>query len=95
MQEVNAQISMCCCHVQANQAARQAQAQLLMSRLAAAASSVSSGQCNGASSAADKEPLVVLCGDFNDSPASPACQVCHGHCLINPILSPPYTGHMC
>ena len=60
---------------QANEAAREAQAQLMMGRLSAAAAGISSAACNGASGAAERDPLVILCGDFNDSPASPACQV--------------------
>ena len=62
--------------MQANEAARQVQAQLMMGRLSEAAAGVSSAACNGASAAAERDPLVILCGDFNDSPASPACQVC-------------------
>ena len=64
---------------QVNEAARQAQAQLMMGRLSAAAAGTSSAACNGASSAAERDPLVILCGDFNDSPTSPACQVCCFH----------------
>ncbi|CAL5221334.1 g3509 [Coccomyxa viridis] len=66
---------------QANEAARQAQAQLMMGRLSAAAAGISSAACNGTSSAAERDPLVILCGDFNDSPPSPACQVVRDHHL--------------
>ncbi len=68
---------------QANEAARQAQAQLMMGRLSAAAAGISSAACNGTSSAAERDPLVILCGDFNDSPPSPACQVCY---LLNALF---------
>ncbi len=64
------------CIVQANEAARQVQAQLMMSRLSAAAAGISRTSCNDASSAAERDPLVILCGDFNDSLSSSACQVC-------------------
>jgi endonuclease/exonuclease/phosphatase family metal-dependent hydrolase len=61
---------------QANESARQQQAQLMMSRLSAAAAGISNSEAsNGANGAADGGPLVILCGDFNDSPSSSACQV--------------------
>lgn len=48
----------------------------MMGRLSAAAAGISSAICNGANSAAERDSLVIFCGDFNDSPTSPACQVC-------------------
>ena len=65
------------CPVQANEAARQVQAELMMERISAAARNASSSSANGASSAPGVEPLLILCGDFNDSPSSPACQARH------------------
>lgn len=64
------------CAGQVNESARQQQAQLMMSRLSAAAAGISSSKAsNGANGAAERGPLVILCGDFNDSPSSSACQV--------------------
>jgi endonuclease/exonuclease/phosphatase family metal-dependent hydrolase len=72
------------CPLQANEAAREVQAQQMMERLLAAAQAAMSSQepdqasaSNGAESgdAQALRPLVVLCGDFNDSPGSAACQV--------------------
>ena len=78
-------VEMSNCPVQANEAARQVQAELMMDRISAAARSISSSSANGTSSARGPEPLVILCGDFNDSLSSPACQARHlpaaQHCM--------------
>ena len=63
--------------LQANEAARQVQAQLLMNRMSATACSLGNSSADGASSTHDAKPLLILCGDFNDSPSSPACQARH------------------
>ena len=51
-----------------------------MERLGSAHQAASSNECNpenGSSTEPDRQktPVVILCGDFNDSPTSSACQV--------------------
>ncbi|CAL8468539.1 g8079 [Coccomyxa elongata] len=72
---------------EANAAAREVQARQIMERLASAeqattAADSSSGD-NGASAGSrhSAQPVVILCGDFNDSPSSAACQVVRDHQL--------------
>ncbi|EIE22477.1 DNase I-like protein [Coccomyxa subellipsoidea C-169] len=71
---------------EANAAARELQARQMMERLASAHQAASSNECNpenGSSTEPDRQktPVVILCGDFNDSPTSSACQVVREHWL--------------
>lgn len=72
----------CLCRcVQANTAAREVQARQMMERLASAHQAASSSDSNSENSGSAglsrrNTPVVVLCGDFNDSPSSSACQAC-------------------
>lgn len=86
--------------MQANEAAREVQAQQMMERLSAAAEQATRSASGGAAEPSRAEgngsqphstddgnaaarPLVVLCGDFNDSPSSAACQVSFLSCGCN------------
>ena len=70
-------VEMSNCPLQANETARQVQAELMMDRISAAACSISNSSGGGASNTLGGKPLLILCGDFNDSPSSPACQARH------------------